>query len=273
MPTDSLTAHAEFAECSNMGECDRSTGICKCRGGFEGAACDIMMCPVGPLTSSIPEGTNITAICSGNGLCTSLRDVTNFQTFNTYLDYTQYTGFDADKIHGCVCEEGYGGIACEKRLCPKGDDPMTVGLSASVEEVQMIDCLCTSCKGGLYISFKGQQTPLIPFDASAELIQFRMSQFTSIKKVIVDIVEGTQMCSNTGSVTQIRFILPQGPQPSISILRGGGLRSTMKPHDISVRSKGQFSLIKHSLFSYEGNRNLLECSNRGVCDYSTGMCE
>ena len=72
---------------------------------------------------------------------------------------------------------------------------------------------------------------------------------------------------------QIRFILPQGPQPSISIVRGGGLRSTMKPHDISVRSKGQFSLIKHSLFSYEGNRNLLECSNRGVCDYSTGMCE
>lgn len=65
IPTDSLHAHAEFAECSNMvrilyciihvpvtyrnyqqsrvniqGKCDRSTGLCKCRNGFEGAACD-----------------------------------------------------------------------------------------------------------------------------------------------------------------------------------------------------------------------------------------
>mgnify|MGYP006202384021 CR=1 FL=1 len=77
------------------------------------------------------------------------------------------------------------------------------------------------------------------------------------------------MCAHN---IQILFILPQGPQPSLSIVRGGGLRSTMKPHDISVRSKGQYSLIKHSIFSFEGARSLVECSNRGVCDYGTGLC-
>jgi hypothetical protein len=63
MPSDNYTAHAEFSECSNMvgfhivsvlsltfisyisfllqGTCDRTTGLCKCRTGFEGAACDI----------------------------------------------------------------------------------------------------------------------------------------------------------------------------------------------------------------------------------------
>lgn len=46
----------------------------------------------------------------------------------------------------------------------------------------------------------------------------------------------------------------------------------MRDHDISVRSKGQYSLIKHTEFSFTGQRNLVECSNRGVCDYSTGMC-
>jgi len=46
----------------------------------------------------------------------------------------------------------------------------------------------------------------------------------------------------------------------------------MMPHDISVRSKGQYSLIKHSIYSFEGARNLMECSNRGLCDYSTGKC-
>ena len=58
-PTASNTAHADFTECSNMvqqspnnlclpslnysfqGVCDRSTGICKCKSGFGGAACDI----------------------------------------------------------------------------------------------------------------------------------------------------------------------------------------------------------------------------------------
>jgi hypothetical protein len=192
-----------------------------CRLGFEGAACDtskwaslhetsnsnfnfanvcniqLVMCPVATLTSSIPEGTNITAVCSGNGRCASLREVTGYQTFNTRLDYTQYAGWDADKIRGCLCEPGWGGIACEKRLCPKGDDPVLAGeLGSNTAEVQLIDCLCTDCKGidtscvlniswllhcvvlhllgGLYISFAGQQTPLIPYDASEELIRYRL---------------------------------------------------------------------------------------------------
>ena len=33
------TAHAS-AECSNMGVCDRKTGVCTCRTGFEGMACE-----------------------------------------------------------------------------------------------------------------------------------------------------------------------------------------------------------------------------------------
>jgi hypothetical protein len=245
VPSSDTAAHAPFTECSNMvgisnetilaqrfehcgsiciqGTCDRSTGQCVCRLGFEGAACDtskwaslhetsdsnfnfanvcniqLVMCPVATLTSSIPEGTNITAVCSGNGRCASLREVTGYQTFNTRLDYTQYTGWDADKIRGCLCEPGWSGIACEKRLCPKGDDPVLAGeLGSNTAEVQLIDCLCTDCKGidmsaalntslsltlhyvvlhllgGLYISFAGQQTPLIPYDASEELIRYRL---------------------------------------------------------------------------------------------------
>lgn len=35
--TDS--AHADYAECSNMGHCNRNTGVCNCRLGFSGPAC------------------------------------------------------------------------------------------------------------------------------------------------------------------------------------------------------------------------------------------
>jgi hypothetical protein len=33
------------AECSNMGSCDRYSGLCSCFDGFEGFACDRMECP------------------------------------------------------------------------------------------------------------------------------------------------------------------------------------------------------------------------------------
>ena len=72
---------------------------------------------------------------------------------------------------------------------------------------------------------------------------------------------------------QITFILPQGPQPRLSIIRGGGLESIIKAHDISVRAKGEYSLITHTHFSFIGGRQQVECSNRGYCDYETGLCE
>lgn len=42
-PTAGDTAH-DFAPCSNMGECNKGTGICKCREGYSGPACDIRDC-------------------------------------------------------------------------------------------------------------------------------------------------------------------------------------------------------------------------------------
>jgi hypothetical protein len=76
----------------------------------------LVICPTGQLTSSIPEGTNIFAVCSGNGRCMSLREVTHFQTYFAYVNYTQYGGWDADKIYGCYCEPGWEGVACDKVL-------------------------------------------------------------------------------------------------------------------------------------------------------------
>lgn len=37
---DTNEAHSRDVECSNMGTCDRVTGTCQCRDGFEGQACE-----------------------------------------------------------------------------------------------------------------------------------------------------------------------------------------------------------------------------------------
>ena len=113
-PTANNTAHANFTECSNMGLCDRSTGICSCRKGFGGAACDMMLCPIGTTTSdtiayAYRSISTTTQPCSGRGRCLSLREITQYQDYSTYLGYTSYTGWDEDMIHGCLCDTGWEG--------------------------------------------------------------------------------------------------------------------------------------------------------------------
>ena len=40
-PTKTNKAHAPHTECSGFGDCDRMTGLCKCRRGFTGNACQV----------------------------------------------------------------------------------------------------------------------------------------------------------------------------------------------------------------------------------------
>ena len=75
------------------------------------------------------------------------------------------------------------------------------------------------------------------------------------------------------SLEQITFVMPQGVQPVISIVRGGGLHSTNSPDDITVRSKGQYSIIVNSQFSQASQHTQQTCSNRGTCDFSSGICD
>eukprot|EP00597_Dinobryon_sp_UTEXLB2267_P019348 CAMPEP_0201102778 /NCGR_PEP_ID=MMETSP0812-20130820/20288_1 /ASSEMBLY_ACC=CAM_ASM_000668 /TAXON_ID=98059 /ORGANISM="Dinobryon sp., Strain UTEXLB2267" /LENGTH=698 /DNA_ID=CAMNT_0047360485 /DNA_START=253 /DNA_END=2346 /DNA_ORIENTATION=- len=252
-----------------MGTCDRSAGICKCRKGFGGSACDMMLCPIGTISDIEAHAylgfTTKTQPCSGRGRCLSLREISQYKDYSTYLGYTSYFGWDADMIHGCLCDSGWEGVACEKRSCPKGDDPYTPGL----DEMQLIDCECSKCLGGLYISFNGLQTPLIPYDAEEEVIQFYLSRLPLLSKVTVKFLYGNQLCSKTGSVTSIVFKSPPGPQNSIAITKGGGLRGL----HIAVRAKGDSSSVVQDLTaSYPGNKEYVECSNHGICDYTTGIC-
>jgi hypothetical protein len=130
-----------------------------------------VLCPTG-VTAVAAESFLLTRdYCAGNGRCLSLRELSSYENFNTYLGYSNYNGWDADMVHGCVCNDGWEGVACDLRSCPKGDNWLTPG----GDEVQLIDCSCTNCVGGVYISIGGKQTALIPADASEELIAFRLN--------------------------------------------------------------------------------------------------
>lgn len=77
-----------------------------------------------------------------NGKCMSMRAAAALKNDRNLHYETTYTLWDADKMFGCVCDYGFYGHNCQKRLnvlryvyflhidfmireCPKGDDPMT----------------------------------------------------------------------------------------------------------------------------------------------------
>jgi hypothetical protein len=192
----------------------------------------------------------------------TLRQLAQYTDYSTYVNTTYpYTDWDADRISGCVCDPGYEGVACAQRSCPKGDNPSTVG----VDTIQLIDCTCTTCTGGIKLLFKGQLTNLIPYDATAELIKYRLEELSTLNSVEVNIIQGNHICSSSGSVTQVVFKLPQGPQPTLVITTVNSLIGT-----VSVHINGVASSINSIFKSVSGTKEFEECSGRGSCDYSSG---
>jgi hypothetical protein len=112
-----------YAECSDKGKCDRSTGECQCYEGYEGKGCRRQKCP---------------SDCSGHGRCV-YNQILNahyspqgYEANNPGADIapshfiefgSQY--WDRMKTRSCVCDRGFEGTDCADRTCPKGDDPLT----------------------------------------------------------------------------------------------------------------------------------------------------
>lgn len=116
--------HAEEAECSDQGICDRATGICSCFAGYEGSSCQRTACPND---------------CSGHGTCRSNEDfaydfsiaksdqITTSNTFNSFLNEyiaTYSSAWDSGMHMGCKCDAGYRGADCSLVECPSSTDPL-----------------------------------------------------------------------------------------------------------------------------------------------------
>lgn len=99
------TAHG-YMECSNKGECDRTTGLCSCYDGYDGVACQRASCPGFPTT------------CSGHGVCSSISQLAAADNHNVYLLW------DKNVTMGCSCDAGFYGPDCSLRSCKYGLDPL-----------------------------------------------------------------------------------------------------------------------------------------------------
>ena len=118
---DHLEGAHRYAECAGKGICDRSTGSCACFDGYTGRGCERSTCP---------------NACSGHGQCRLIADLANYNAGG--FVGTTYS-WDEKAITACVCDGGFMGADCSQRICPHGDDPMTVCEQGDTEQVQQVE--------------------------------------------------------------------------------------------------------------------------------------
>ena len=102
-----LGLHGEI-ECSNVGTCDRTTGMCQCFPGFEGEACSKQGCPR-------PKGDPNKPICSNRGRWPMSRLAIDAAALPKYLFSNLHSGVSErqqeqlgrEHGHGCVCDSGW----------------------------------------------------------------------------------------------------------------------------------------------------------------------
>jgi hypothetical protein len=190
--------------------------------------------------------------------------------------------WDADMIQGCVCEAGWSGYDCSQQTCPFGDDPLTshndVASNNPIEQVnekQILECTCAGtvmneCTGSIAISFRGKRSLPIPHNANKVEIIAALMVIPGANHVEVIIAGGTMLCDSDGAATIIEFVGIPGNLPPLVISHNLASPSNVAPI-VKLLHGGEFSSIAGAK-SVQGNKEYAECSNRGACDRSTGLC-
>jgi len=284
-----------YRECGGRGLCDRSTGECKCFPSFTGEGCRRTTCPND---------------CSGHGQCRT--DANSFyyigQTpkdgFGNQLPaYAKAVGVPTWGIHWpwlkyqqCHCDAGYEGDDCSLRQCPKGDDPETDCQTDRGNDFQKLSCEFEDDKvtkayfqlrftdqfGGEYdtrpikidttdkTGLSDAQNANSIQDALEALPNFAIPEIeidvkqTDRKKPVISVyfTDG----HNTGKQNLLQFMptakCESGSQPLFRVANTAAGKG-----DIKCTVSREAPLPLKSKY-----RESATCSNRGICDQSTGRC-
>jgi hypothetical protein len=251
---DDNNLHDQMAECSNAGDCDRSSGLCVCRTGFTGAACDRLDCSRG----IAEDGTSST--CSSHGRCLDMASLAILRTNNGDKAFVTYGDipndpftWDKDRIYGCYCDEGYEGFDCSLKTCPIGPDPLVSG----DDEQQILYCTDTDKSGSVVLSFRQQSTAALSASATVDEVKAALEELSAVGRVLVQVHQpsgNNSLCDVGGSEFMITFKTVHGSLPKITA------------NTINIDS---FTVTEYR----KGMKEDITCSGRGLCNTENGLCE
>lgn len=285
-PTHDGLTH-NYAECSNKGTCNRETGQCKCFTGYTGKGCARQSCPDD---------------CTGNGRCRYMKDIPFGNVYHDYYDgstlalsglgvgavkLTDYS-WDTDRARMCVCDPGWTGIKCDKRMCPVSNDIMDASTTSQTQTITLFD------QNGNNSNFHGQTfaikfTTKLNATYTTQPIYWHTSDAilegyieTALKKLPHRVIDDVTVTVNSsidanGVIIEVEFTgtTVQGRQHKLEIL------TEECGHGCSPQITGLANIRTHSLtelssvtISTTGSHpEVYECGRRGKCDQETGICD
>ena len=120
--------------------------------------------------------------CNNNGRCMTMKELALWSESNgdatsfTYgADPNEARTWDADRIHGCMCDEGYTGYDCSLKTCPTGDDPAT---HADHVEVQLLTCNADA--GYFTLTFRQATTRRLYHNSTADEIRDALIELATL---------------------------------------------------------------------------------------------
>ncbi|CAM9684713.1 unnamed protein product [Pylaiella littoralis] len=300
-PSADGKAHDERTECSDGGVCNRETGGCECADLFHGAACEYMICPGGTtdachghgslvgmnpsLSAPLYPGSWTKQITRAGYLRASpapflyvllplsdrcmtmaelalVADINGDATDYTYgEDPNEGSTWDAQRIFGCYCDDGYSGYDCSERICPTGDDPGSWGQESEVQNVT-----CQATNGTFTLTFRQEETEPIPTNATSIDLKVALEALATVDTVSVAFRTSTAaVCQDDGSeVASVTFVTQHGDVPLLipdaSLLIDDSNGGAPGSGNVTVAEDVQ------------GTTEEETCSNRGLCNRDTGEC-
>ena len=177
---------------------------------------------------------------------------------------------------------------CRDRTCPYGDDPVTLTVEGSTSdppeaqanERQLLACKAT--EGTFTLSFRQQTTGPLGVNVTATELEAALEALTTITDVRVRMHGAGRrangaLCDEDGAaVAQVQFVTEHGDVPAITADVSALLDMNVHKHHgkFYVKTDGQTYTsggVKYA--SFTGTTENVECSNHGVCDRLTGLCE
>ena len=174
----------------------------------------------------------------------------------------------------------FTGFGCATSACPTGDDPTT---STGVNEVQRLSC--TASSGLFFLTFRGNTTLPILYNANAATLQKRLQQLFTIGNVSVtySVAGGTAICDVRYPhtpyirlrVTPIDVIWYRPPLPPPTTSNSVNIEFLTEYGDVPLLTATLTSLTYTAFTLTEtqkGTKEDVECSRMGTCNPSTGRC-